>query len=234
MLLPAACGRSCLPYVPSAALPTPPRAGLQLAGLSGLRRLNVVVDAEPAESFDAASSLPPSLTWLGLTPCPTLPLAEPGGEAAGGGEYRAQIPACVLALPGLRFLDLSGGWAQRAGGWWPGLEALGGPAEGRSNERRACWPQLRTRCRSLTPSTRPRPGCTRAESVGLAGLDAALPRLTGLTGLALDHADLPALPPAMSLLRRLRLLSLHGVISMIAAVRPAGGPAGASTQRARG
>lgn len=61
------------------------------------------MDSEPAESFDAASTLPSSLTWLGLTPCPLLP------AGADGEEYRAQIPACVLGLPGLRFLDISGG-----------------------------------------------------------------------------------------------------------------------------
>lgn len=42
------------------------------------------------------------------------------------------------------------------------------------------------------------------------GLEAALPRLVTLTGLALDHAELVNLPSELTLLQSLRLLSLHG------------------------
>lgn len=126
-------------------------SGIHLAGLTALQRLNVVLDsAYPdafAESAGPPSSLPTSLTWLGLNPAPL----------DAGADYSNRIPECVLALPGLLFLDVS-------------------------------------------------------ESTNLGGLDAALPQLTTLTGLALDHTCLDQLPAELSLLRRLRLLSLHGCL----------------------
>jgi hypothetical protein len=75
--------------------------GLQLASLSSLQRLNIVVDGEPPESLDAESTLPPSITWLGLTPAPLV--AEPGAV----GIFSKAIPPCVCALPRLEFLDIS-------------------------------------------------------------------------------------------------------------------------------
>ncbi|KAI7835750.1 hypothetical protein COHA_010355 [Chlorella ohadii] len=75
--------------------------GLQLARLTALQRLNIVVDGDPPESFEPDSTLPPSITWLGLTPTPIVP--EPGLV----GVFSKAIPACVCALPQLRFLDIS-------------------------------------------------------------------------------------------------------------------------------
>lgn len=47
--------------------------------------------------------LPPgSLTWLALTPAPMAQHPE--------GALALHIPECVLALPALQFLDVSGGW----------------------------------------------------------------------------------------------------------------------------
>lgn len=44
-----------------------------------------------------------SITWLGMTPAPLM--LEPGLV----GVFAKSIPACVCALPRLRFLDVSGG-----------------------------------------------------------------------------------------------------------------------------
>lgn len=45
-----------------------------------------------------------SITWLGLTPAPEV--GEPVGMLGALGKA---VPACVCALPRLRFLDISGG-----------------------------------------------------------------------------------------------------------------------------
>ena len=49
-------------------------------------------------------SLSRSLTWLGLTPAPML---RDGPDAQH--DFRHRIPPCVLSLPNLQFLDVSGG-----------------------------------------------------------------------------------------------------------------------------
>ncbi|PSC77010.1 leucine-rich repeat containing [Micractinium conductrix] len=126
--------------------------GVRLENLTALRRLNLVDDGDEPSALSLWSTLPPSLTWLGLTPAPML---RDGPDAQH--DFRHRIPPCVLSLPNLQFLDVS-------------------------------------------------------ESNQLAGLEEALPHLTALTGLALDHACLSQLPAQMSLLTRLRLLSLHGVL----------------------
>ncbi len=60
-----------------------------------------------------------SITWLGLTPTPIVP--EPGLV----GVFSKAIPACVCALPQLRFLDISGEGSldcrpvRQGGGRWP-------------------------------------------------------------------------------------------------------------------
>ncbi|KAL4421229.1 hypothetical protein ABPG75_010520 [Micractinium tetrahymenae] len=110
----------------------------KLGQLTALQRLNLVDDGERPCALYEESTLPPSLTWLGLTPAPWTEQAH-GGEAA-------EIPECVLALPALRFLDVS-------------------------------------------------------ESLPLRGLEEALPRLTGLTGLPVSFEPLAAL-------RDMRVLSL--------------------------
>lgn len=46
-------------HAASVARPTPLHAGLQLARLTALQRLNIVVDGDPPESFEPDSTLPP-------------------------------------------------------------------------------------------------------------------------------------------------------------------------------
>lgn len=62
-----------------------------------------MVGHEPQESLTPTSTLPLSLTFLGLTPCPM------------NDDFRYQIPSCVLTLPGLKFLDVSGVHAVEGG-----------------------------------------------------------------------------------------------------------------------
>lgn len=60
-----------------------------------------------------------SLTWLGLTPAPMMDL--PNGAAV------SYIPGCVLGLPALQFLDISGGRSRGTYMWTRGRETGGTP-----------------------------------------------------------------------------------------------------------
>lgn len=122
--------------------------------------------------------LPHSLSRLCLLPAPTPPLVGAPQQ-----QFGAQLPEMLLQLPRLVYLDVSGGWAIQL----PAARAC--LSAGSRTVPAACWPPAR----ALACLTRLHPHPHRVESLFAdALLDAALPRLTRLTSLALDKCELGA------------------------------------------
>ena len=149
-----------------------------------------------------------SLTRLALIPVPRVEIAPD--------LFEQKLPHCALQLRGLQFLDITGGCIPCCVSWrcmraHSAIQARGFDSfkEGLlrwQHSQFSAW----TTIKNYIPLLLVNRGL-RTDGAGSSDIEnlSALTGLTALTGLVLNECSLGQLPPALSRLQRLRLLSLY-------------------------